>query len=66
MDSNPTPPKSYSKTSYNFKQNKDIEDNSSQNSDSVMGIGNKKIGSKTMTDFDNKPRKSVKISDNKK
>lgn len=66
MDSNPTPPKSYSKTNYNFKQNKDIEDNSSQNSDSVMGIGNKKMGSKTMTDFDTKGRKSVKISENKK
>ena len=66
MDSNPTPPKSYSKTGYNFKQNKDIEDNSSQNSDSVMGIGSKKIGNKTMTDFDNKNRKSVKITDTKK
>ena len=31
-----------------------------------MGIGNKKMGSKTMTDFDNKGRKSVKINDNKK
>lgn len=51
MDSNPTPPK-YSKTT--FKQNKDIDDNSSLNSDKEMGIGNKKSFNKASTDLDTK------------
>ena len=65
MDSNPTPPPKQSKT--NFRQNKDIDDNSSQNSDSaVMGIGSKKVYNKASTELESKKQKSVGFKDQRK